>query len=75
MVTNVTIVQHQVLGSLYFNKKNNETLEDLIPAFEHIMFKDSYDMIWQKLTEGEKEMVKCICKTKDGRIDEIKEDT
>ena len=63
---------YQVLGSLYFCKKENETLEDLMPAFENIMFKDSYDMIWQKLTEGEKEMVRCICKTKDGKTEDIK---
>ncbi len=63
---------YQVLGSLYFNKKGFETLDDLLPAFENIMFKDSYDIIWKKLTEGEKELVRCIYRTEDGKIDDIK---
>ena len=63
---------YQVLGSLYFCKKKNETFEDIIPDFERIMFKDSYDLIWKSLTEGEKEVVRCIYKTKDGKIDDIK---
>ena len=71
-ITNGYAYAYQVLGSLYFSKKKEETLDDLIPAFENIMFKDSYDMIWQKLTEGEKEMVRCICRTKDGKIDDVK---
>lgn len=63
---------YQVLGSLYFAKADNETLEDLIPDFERIMFKDSYDLIWKSLTECEKEVVRLIYKTKDGKAEEIK---
>lgn len=63
---------YQVLGSLYYTKKSNESLEDLIPAFERILFKDSYDLIWKTLTNGEKELVRCICTTKDGRAESIK---
>ena len=63
---------YQVLGSLYFSKKKNETLEDLIPAFERILFKDSYDLIWNSLTPGEKEIIRCIYKTDSGKADDIK---
>ena len=70
--TNDYAYAYQVLGSLYFDKKGNQTLEDLIPTFENIMFKDSYDMIWKTLTEGEKEMVRCICRSQNGQIDDIK---
>ena len=63
---------YQVLGSLYFSKKNEETISDIIPEFERIMFRDSYDLVWQSLTKGEKEVVRCICKTKDGKAEDIK---
>ncbi len=63
---------YQVLGSLYFGKKENESLEDIIPDFERIMFKDSYDLIWKSLTNGEKELVRCLYKTSDGKAEDIK---
>lgn len=64
---------YQVLGSLYFMKKKNEKLDDLIPEFDRIMFRDSYDMIWSSLTEGEKDVIRCICNAKDGKTELIKE--
>lgn len=63
---------YQVLGSLYFGKQKNETLNDIIPEFERIMFRDSYDLVWKSLSNGEKEVVRCICKTKDGKAEDIK---
>ncbi|MCR5777371.1 MAG: hypothetical protein K6G84_08155, partial [Lachnospiraceae bacterium] len=63
---------YQVLGSLYFSKKASDTLEDIIPDFERIMYKDSYDLIWKSLTPGEKELVTCICKSKSGKAEDIK---
>jgi hypothetical protein len=63
---------YQVLGSLYFYKKESEKLEDIIPDFERILFRDSYDLIWQSLTPAEKEVVKCIYKTKNGKAEDIK---
>ncbi len=63
---------YQVLGTLYFNKKDGETIEDIMPEFERIMFKDTYDLIWKSLTKGEKEVVRCIFKSQDGRAEDIK---
>ena len=63
---------YQVIGSLYFCKKEDEVLEDLIPNFERIIFKDSYELIWQSLTPGEKEVVRCIYKSKTGKAEDIK---
>ncbi len=63
---------YQVLGSLYFSKNNTDTLEDIVPDFERIMYKDSYDLIWKSLTTGEKELVKCICKSESGKTEDIK---
>ena len=37
------------------------------------MFKDSYDLIWRTLTNGEKEVVRCIYRSKDGSAAKIKE--
>ena len=36
------------------------------------MFRDSYDLIWKSLTPAEKEVVRCIYKTKDGKAEDIK---
>ena len=63
---------YQVLGSLYFKKSEEATFESLYPAFDKIMFQDSYDLIWNSLTEAEKEMVKAILLTS-GKTSEIKE--
>ena len=63
---------YQVLGSLYFNKKAGEKLADLIPAFDKILFHDSYDLIWKSLTGAEKELVRCIVTTESGKTAEIK---
>lgn len=63
---------YQVIGSLYFGKKENESLEDLMPEFDRILFRDSYELIWQSLTNTEKDIVRCIYKTKDGKAEDIK---
>ena len=64
---------YQVLGSLYFDKNKNESLEDLLPLFDRIMFADSYDLIWKSLTPAEQELVKCIVSSNTGRTSDIKD--
>ncbi len=71
-ITNGYAYAYQVLGSLYFGKKDDETLEDIIPDFERILFKDSYELIWNTLTNGEKEVVRCIYQSQDGKAERIK---
>lgn len=63
---------YQVLGSLYYNKAKNETIDDLMPDFERILFRDSYDLIWKSLSSAEKDMIRCICRSGDGKKDTIK---
>lgn len=63
---------YQVLGSLYFEKKNKETLEDIIPLFDKVIFGDSYDLIWKSLTKAEQEMVRLIASSDSGKTSEIK---
>ena len=64
---------YQVLGSLYFRKQENDTVEDLMPDFERILFRDSYDLIWKSITEREKELIRCIYRSKTGKTSDIKE--
>ena len=47
-------------------------MNDIIPNFERILFRDSYELIWQSLTNAEKELVRCIYKTADGKAENIK---
>ncbi len=63
---------YQVLGSLYCDKGENETMEDLIPRFDSILFGDSYDLIWNSLTAAERDLVKLIVSSKTGKASEIK---
>ncbi len=63
---------YQVLGSLYFKKREEEKFEDLIPEFDKTLFRDSYDLIWRSLTNAEKEMVKGIVYSENGKTSEIK---
>ena len=63
---------YQVLGSLYFEKKEQDTLEDLLPLFDKALFGDSYDLIWKSLTNAEQELVKIIVASDSGKASEIK---
>ncbi|MBQ9014798.1 MAG: hypothetical protein IJ109_01635 [Firmicutes bacterium] len=63
---------YQVLGSLYFQKYPEETLDDLMPSFDRILFQDSYDLIWKTLTGGEKDLVRRIACSDTGKVSEIK---
>ena len=63
---------YQVLGSLYFNHRKPVALSDLFPDFDKILFRDSYDLIWDSLTNAEQDMVKCIVSAKDGKVADIR---
>ncbi|MBR5402061.1 MAG: hypothetical protein IK102_09660 [Treponema sp.] len=61
----------QELGSLYFNKKKEETLDDLIPALKAELFAYSYEKIWEELTEGDRSMVKLLTLKTEYKRDEV----
>ena len=63
---------YQVLGSLYFEKKDVEATEDILSDFERILFKDCYELIWQSLSPGEKDVARYILQSKTGKAEEIK---
>ena len=62
---------YQVLGSLYFNKKDSEKLEDLIPDYERTLFK-SYNLDWPELTDREQDFIRSFYKGKTGKAKDTK---
>ncbi|WP_026506650.1 hypothetical protein [Butyrivibrio sp. MC2013] len=62
---------YQVLGSLYFNKKSSEELEDLIPDYERTLFK-SYNLDWPELTDREQDFIRSFYKGKTGKAKDTK---
>lgn len=63
---------YQLLGSLYFNKSESETFDDLLPEFDKVIFRDSYALIWPTLTEAEQKLVRIIALSPTGKIADIK---
>ncbi|MBR0308592.1 MAG: hypothetical protein IJH92_06835 [Mogibacterium sp.] len=62
---------YQVLGSLYFSQPEPKSIDRLIPDFDKILFRDSYELIWNTLTHAEKDMVRNIVSTS-GKTSDIK---
>lgn len=62
---------YQVLGSLYFNKKDSETLEDLLPDYERTLFR-SYNLDWPDLTDKEQDFIRSFYKGKTGKAKDTK---
>ncbi len=61
----------QELGSLYFRKKNNEKLSDLIFELKSELYAYSYEKIWEELTEEDKFLVKLITEKKEYKREEV----
>ena len=61
----------QELGSLYFRKKNNEKLADLIFELKSELYAYSYEKIWEELTEEDRFLVKLITEKKEYKREEV----
>ncbi len=61
----------QELGSLYFKKKNEENLEDLIPALKSELFAYSYEKIWEKCTDADRFLVKLLTEKAEYKREEV----
>lgn len=61
----------QELGSLYFRKSKNETLDDLIPALRTELFAYSYEKIWEELTDNDRFMARLLVNQKEYKREEI----
>lgn len=44
----------QKLGALYFKKRENDKLEDLIPELQAELYSYSYEKIWEEMSEGDR---------------------
>ena len=61
----------QVLGFLYFKKRQSETLEDIIPPFKAELFAYSYEKIWEELAEGDRFFLKCLTQKDEYKREDI----
>ena len=61
----------QELGSLYFKKHDNETLEDLIPNLKSELFAYSYEKIWEELTEADRFLVRLLTEKDEYKREEV----
>ncbi len=61
----------QELGVLYFRKKENEKLEDVIPALKTELFAYSYEKIWEKLSENDRLLVRLLSGKEEYKREEV----
>ncbi len=61
----------QELGSLYFKKKEDDVLSDLIPALKSELFAYSYEKIWEELTQEDRFLVKLLTEKNEYKREEI----
>ena len=61
----------QELGSLYFKKKESETLDSLIPNLKSELFAYSYEKIWEELTETDRYLVKLLTGQNEYKREEV----
>ncbi len=61
----------QELGSLYFKKHEDETLENLIPNLKSELFAYSYEKIWEELTEADRFLVRLLTEKDEYKREEV----
>ena len=50
----------QVLGMLYYDKKESETLEDILPKLDEMLDDFVYKKIWESLSENDRKVVAAV---------------
>lgn len=63
----------QALGVLYFKKRKEDVLADLIPAFKADLFAYSYEKVWEELTEADRFFLKCMTEKEECKREELLE--
>ncbi len=63
---------YQVLGSLYFDKEDDASWESIVEDFDEELFRQSYEKVWEEMTEGERNLARILIDTKK-RSDILKE--
>lgn len=55
---------YQVLGSLYFSKKDSDSVEDLMIDYDERLFSQSYEKIWEELKNEERVLIRIMLEHK-----------
>ena len=63
----------QELGVLYFRKKENERLEDIIPSLKTELFAYSYEKIWEELSENDRFLLRILSGKEEDKRNEVLE--
>ena len=61
----------QVLGVLYFKKKEDETLEDVVSSLKFELYTYSYEKIWDELSEGDRTLVRLLAGQNEYKREEV----
>lgn len=61
----------QELGMLYFRKRKDEELENLIPELKAELFAYSYEKIWEELTETDRFLVSLLVNKEEYKREEV----
>lgn len=61
----------QELGLLYFKKKNNERLEDIVPELKTELFAYSYEKIWEEMTEADRFLAVLLTEKEEYKREEV----
>jgi hypothetical protein len=61
----------QELGSLYFKRNQDDSLEEVIPLLKTELFAYSYEKIWEELTESDRFMIKLITDKAEYKREEV----
>lgn len=63
----------QKLGALYFKKKAEEDLDDIIPELKAELFAYSYEKVWEELTEADRYLASCLIEKGEYKREEVLE--
>lgn len=61
----------QELGVLYFKKRSNETLEEIIPELKSELFAYSYEKIWEEMTEADRFLASLLTEKNEYKREEV----
>ncbi len=61
----------QELGVLYFKKRPEETLEDIVASLKSELYAYSYEKIWEEMSEGDQLMTKILTDKEEYKREEV----
>ena len=61
----------QTLGVLYFKKKENENLDNIVSALKAELFAYSYEKIWEELSENDRFLLRLLTEKEEYKREEI----